>query len=503
MEQKLLNWIKGQQNTIDQIIFEAGNNFYLKNRSQENFYFDLSECQAESFNLIGNKDLCYDRPSTGFVYSLWYHARRVNTFIKFFASAIVNSSDKVIEIFDLGAGTGAVQFAVALVYSGMRELNMNPPKFRIINIDSSPIMLYYNRDFLWESFLKYYPNLNQNNQYKIEYSINSWNVPFEYSVTNPWVVASYLFDISDQESTISSHFLELVNYYKPNTLLLLTSNQTKKVALLNSILKGIKSNGYSVDAILDSSLLFEGPLPKVNQFRKELANVYFGKGLGSTTNWKDNSFIGATLKKTAQSLNLIDGAKLNSIELYNSKIKVRRDVKLSDQQERASRFHGRPSTIIGPAGSGKSVVLSEKIKHIVNNAPSYNPKMKILVTSFNRGLIKKIGDWIENLLDHRHIKRQYITDIHGYADEACYFYFTDSTIPNITLLNFDLLPTKIGKITADRLLGNQLHLNNIKQYCIQVLKRSENIIDDRFDNILNPEFILEEYHRVIYGLNIK
>ena len=131
-EQQLLQWIENQKYTIDQIIYEAARNFFEQNKHKDNFPFDLAECQSESFNLIGNKDLCYDRYCTPFVYSLWYHARRVNTFLRFFSKAILSSDDRLIEIFDLGAGTGAVQFAAGLVFLGMKEIGLSLILIRVL-----------------------------------------------------------------------------------------------------------------------------------------------------------------------------------------------------------------------------------------------------------------------------------------------------------------------------------------------------------------------------------
>ena len=37
---------------------------------------------------------------------------------------------------------------------------------------------------------------------------------------------------------------------------------------------------------------------------------------------------------------------------------------------------------------------------------------------------------------------------------------------------------------------------------IDNVKSTENITDDRYDNILNSTFLYEEYHRVIYGLEV-
>lgn len=494
-EQNVLEWIKKQQPVLDKIIYEAAYNFFEQNKSKDNFPFDLEECQSESFNLIGNKDLCYDRYCTAFIYSLWYHARRLNTFLRFFAKAIMNSNDTTIEIFDLGAGTGSVQFSVALAYLAMEHIGIKPPKIRIINIDTSPFMLAYNKDFLWESFLKYYPKLNKNPNFLIEYSVNSWNVTTQKKVQNPWLTASYLFDISDNKDIIASEFVQMITYYKPVTVLLLTSNQKEKLEMLNSVLQKIKANNYFIENITDSSLLFSGELGHVNTFRKFLNQHYQGRGLGSLSGWNDSSFIGTILRTKEQSFNLETNAKVDKIDLFNPKIKVRKDIRLSNTQKKASLFLGRPSIIVGPAGSGKSVVISEKIKYIVETN-NYSPNLRILVTTFNKGLIKKLGDWLNTLLKADNFTKTMI------SEDASQFKFTNSSEPNITLLHFDLLPTRLAGIKHDGLVFDEKHLSIIEK-CIEQVKKDKNITDVRFDNILNAEFIYEEYHRVFYGLNIK
>jgi DNA helicase-2/ATP-dependent DNA helicase PcrA len=493
-EQQLLSWIENQKSILDQIIFEAGYNFYQKNKTKPNFQFDLSECQSESFNLIGNKDLCYDRYCTPFVYSLWYHARRLNTFLRFFSRAILSSNDNLIEIFDLGAGTGAVQFAAGLVYLGMKEVGLNPPKIRIINIDTSPFMLSYNNEFLWQAFLNKYQELKNNPNFTVEYNVNSWNVKTEQQAINPWITASYLFDISDNKKTVTHDFFEIIKHYNPATILLLTSNQEAKVNLLNGVLSKIILHNYNVEEVNETSLLFRGSLDKVNSFRKNLSEIYQGKGLGNSSNWNDNSFLGTILKRNNQSLNLVTESTVSNIDLFNPKIKVRKDIKLSEQQKKASQFIGRPSIIVGPAGSGKSVVISEKIKYIVENQ-SYNPNLKILVTSFNKSLIKKLGEWIGQLLNQNYFEKAMI------SDEASTFTFTNSVSPNITLMHFDLLPTRLGDIKGT-CYDDEQHIR-IMQSCIEQVKKNKNIDHNRFDNILDPEFVYEEYHRIFYGMHIK
>src|SRR5437016_5272219 len=133
----LTELLREQSATLDGIIAAAAKDFYaeaLRSRTPEEFGFDLAECQQESWNLTNNQDLCYDRPNTPLVYSLWYHGRRVNTFLSHFTDSLWEAQRAPnIELFDLGAGTGAVQWAVGMAYHRMREWGISLPKFKIVN----------------------------------------------------------------------------------------------------------------------------------------------------------------------------------------------------------------------------------------------------------------------------------------------------------------------------------------------------------------------------------
>jgi hypothetical protein len=83
MTSNLENWIKEQQDVLDELIAMTAISYFDQNKEEiENFIFDAQKASEELYNLMKGKDLCYDRPSIGFVYSTWYHAKRINTFLK-------------------------------------------------------------------------------------------------------------------------------------------------------------------------------------------------------------------------------------------------------------------------------------------------------------------------------------------------------------------------------------------------------------------------------------
>lgn len=501
MKEKLLLWLKGQQQTLDQIIYEAAFEYYQKNSVKANFDFELSVCQEESFDLIKGKDLCYDRLNTPFAYSLWYHARRVNTFLSFFADALLKTAESRIEIFDLGAGTGAIQWAVGLIISGMKAIGMSTPNITVINIDTSPFMLLYGEKYLWRHFVEYYPFCKEPNMVT-KYSVVSWNNPENLTLTNPWIASSYLFDMSDNKEEIAKGFDELVSTFKPTNLLLITSNQDKKVAFLKELKQKLNNEGYLTQGIYtqNHNLLFQGQLLKVSKLRQELAKKHGGKGMSNSATWDDMSFIGLALTKQQMMLSLQTGIKLFTVTERD-----RTKIKLSIDQLKASKPTGKPTVILGPAGCGKSVVLTERIKNIVESH-DYNPHLKILVTTFNKDLVRYLGDWLEQILDAGKCKREFGKDFYGRPQQYSYFRFSNSDKYNIYVLHFDVLPTKIGSVMAKDLKFKtykgeieQFHLDKLKEIADDLLTESKlNKMD--FESVCDPNFLFDEYHRIVYGL---
>lgn len=499
MKNQLNDWLKSEQQNIDKAIASAGIKYYNEHKSEPNFQYDLKQCHIESYNLIRGKDLCYDRPNTAFAYSLWYHPRRINTFLSFFLDKVLEHQGQHIEVFDLGAGAGAIQWGLGLIYAGLKRLGKNPPRITVINIDTSPFMLNYNKEYLWKEFLKIYPEIDNN--FIIEYEVNSWNNERDLETSNPILAASYLFDASDNKAEIANDFKSLVNKYKPNTVLLLTSSQPEKVQFLNELEREFKQQGYDTFNVLESNLIFNQPLTHINKVRTTLGTSLNISELQRGSSWTDRSHSGLVLKKPQSEIAFTFGSKsIGSLDIYNPPITVRREVTLNDKQKRAARNTETPSIIVGPAGCGKSIVITEKIKNIVEES-NYSPDLKILVTTFNKGLIGKLAEWLKDLLDPTKYSIKYDTNFHGFNDKSSHFTFKNSTHTNIRLLHFDMLPKLLGGVKYRGLVNQEQHFSLLREI-IEKVKREERINNDRFDNILNHDFLFEEYHRVVYGLQV-
>lgn len=484
----LIDWVFNQKDTIDKCIQQASYQYWNASINRKNLIFDVNECSKECFALSQNKDLCYDRPSIGFTYSLWYHGRRVNTFLKYFIEIIFEArNEQQITIYDLGAGTGAIQWACGIIYAGMSVLNSNCPKLTIINIDTSPFMMDYNRTYLWPNFLLKYP---QAKKISVEYSLNSWNNSQLNKPSNNWITASYLFDHSENVENLRSDFLKLLESFKPQKILLLSSYNKRNFTSQLSLL--LKENNYSLKEV-ESDLLYSGIMTGTHAARN-----WFKQNIGinftGTPTWNDNSLYGAVLSSNSPVFNLFGNDDINNINLYNPPIKVRREIILNPQQERASIPDNRPTIMTGPAGCGKSVVLTERIAKVVQMHLKTNQldKLSILVTTFNKELSNYLQNWITELLEYKKIKYS--------KHENFGIKIEGSKFINIIIYHFDILPTRLWKLYSEHdypFYEDNLQFDNyhrkVAREAISEIKSEEKIISTEYDGVLNQDYVLDEY----------
>jgi|GEM_PF-989823 len=491
---KIKNWILQQQEKLDFIIRDAAESYYQNYSNERNFKYDTNSTINELYLLSKGDDLCYDRPSIGFTYSLWYHGKRINGLFDFFINLLLESkNEQVIEIFDLGAGTGAIQWVIGLVYESMKINDVSVPRIKIINIDSSPFMLEYNKNYLWNKFTDNYINCKN---IEIEYEINTWTNTQQADFSNVWLCASYLFDHSENQALIAEVFRELVEKYQPQKILLLSS--WSKQALVDSVGSLITGSGFNTKRGTFSRELFTGTLTEVNGLRNKLNSEGFN--FSGICKWNIDTWYGKILERTQTSLGI---GFPNKLEIYQSAERNRTKIRLTSEQEKASEESMKPTIIIGPAGCGKSVVLTEKVKKIVDKN-EYSPSLNILLTTFNKDLVQYLGDWLFDILEDKTKFRRTYDSWNGIRSQHSYFIFEGSDRPNITVMHFDVLPTKIGglrayKTTPDYENYESFH-NRTMQSAIDSYVNEYGINLSKYSSILNPEFLLDEYHRVIYGL---
>jgi len=495
----LVSWLREQQPKLETILLTSAEEYYNNYSTNPTFAYDAKKTGEEMWLLAHGGDLCYDRPTIAFNYSLWYHPKRINTFLRYFTDLIYDArNENAIEIFDLGAGTGAVLWAVGLVVSGLKTLRMPCPKIRVINVDTSAFMIIYNYDFLWKNFVREFPHAEEISK-QDDYRLNSWSNLDESNCTNIWLCASYLFDHSENSQAIADEFNAIVTRYKPNKVLLLSALRKKVyVDAVANIIQALNYGGYN--SILTNQI-FSGRLTRLYEFRNRISQQH-SLNLTGIPQWNIDSLYGRILVNNIPQL----GFDFNIVNLFIQPERNRALIKLTPQQEDAATVNNRPTLVIGPAGCGKSVVLTQKIRNLVHSTRvgnDYSPTLKILVSTFNKGLVRYLGDWVEQLLEPNKFTRIFDTDIYGRRSDHSYFRFANSQRTNITVMHFDLLPRRLGGIRTLNITSNgggieEFHFNKMTT-AINTYVTANNINRNEFPTILNAEFLLDEYQRVIYG----
>ena len=336
MKVKITEWLKAQQENIDEIIKEAALNYYDKNRDFPNFIHDNNRSIKEALNLSSGNDLYYDRPSTGFTYSLWYQGRRINMLLQYLLDLLYENKDRAkLEVFDLGAGTGAVQLCFGLILKAFEKHQIPAPAVKLVNIDTSAIMLEYSAEYLWPAFVNKFGEINS---LLPSYSVNSWVNSDDIQINTPWIIASYLFDSSDDGETLLQDFKVLMKAIHAEKILLVSSNQPRKKAFLNMVSDGLTELDFTVENVIKNPF-FSGLMDETKNVRdliKEKARIEF---VGDPS-WNDYSFFGKILTSRNQVLSLdfeSNEQTTDHIGIYTPPIVVRRNVKLSKEQEKAAK----------------------------------------------------------------------------------------------------------------------------------------------------------------------
>lgn len=493
---------------LDRALAEAGQECVRELLARPNGLYDLRAATDESYRLSRGLDLCYDRPSTGLSYGLWYHARRVNTCLRQVLPGLVDAVPGKLVVFDLGAGTGAFLWAFALGAYAVRRCGGAPPSLHVVNVDSSPVMLDY-LGRAWGHLVRVFPEVREGVTW--DRAVNSWTRS-EASSTEGWLCASYLFDHSDKADDLSRDFEAILETHSPSRVLLSTSAK-KGHAYLASLAKGMSARGYAGGRTLDRPV-FQGQLREVNVLRAGLNRRV--NGIRPRAGWEDPSFSGAVFERLQTGLAL-DRPEGEAITLFMPELPKRRDAELTPEQRQAAALSDKPTVVYGGAGSGKSIVLTERLRLLVTEH-DYDPALRILVTTFNKELVHQVlKPWTSQLLDRGRYKLAKTR--RGGATYEYHFVGTDGVecpTPNVSIMHFDALPTRIANVHKaegeSKIAGDgerTTYEDAVRALVAEAIDEVERRLPDPEgldvyrsqlpDHVFDVGFVTDELHRVLYG----
>lgn len=381
--------------------------------------FELREGYRELRNLNNGKDLAYDRPSIGLHYALWYHVQRTHLLIRGLLPLLANLQTPL-TIYDVGSGTGATAWAAAVIVQSYRDANVDVSGVHLHGWDTSPFMLEAS-DRLWSAL----PN-ELTSHFTPENRLGSWSeCRLDEDNSSKLVVASYLLNSSDQQylDEIDDSLTRFADRVGAKSLLMLLP--TPKAYLAEALRRNRnwqRQKGFR--AFRD---IWRGRVDNVANVRNSLLLSIRSYSPRDPT-WTSK---GPNYRYFSRTADELFGPRVTWIEL-------------NDEQDRwAEPTETTCTALVGPAGSGKSVVLVERLVRVIESARLEAPR--ILVTSFNKHMVELLIKWTRERIDASSADIVRERGIQGEAHRDMTVKNAFQIIAKIWFRNRDKLPTQVWK----------------------------------------------------------
>lgn len=471
--------IRLHQKVVEDSLLAAA--YAVKNAGGAGSTFHQEKSFEEILKLKKGHDCCYDLPGIGLCYLLWYHPRRLNEAIGRFLPLLLKQQEPL-HIIDIGCGTAATASAVFIICAQMKKMNMTVPRVHIRGLDSSPSMLKTGNFVM--NYLQSSIDEDLRNFISWSFSSGRWSeTEVNNKIKDIWFHGGYLFDSSDKNFTQETANIFSVRSHLVNAKKIILTTALSKKLIIDKVKDSLRNNGFIEEPEHHSHrVVFSGPLKELRDFRKNLYSAINVSSalLHGVPLWKSDSD-----HTVEMSFKLGPGPKKLFPELPSGLV-------LDLVQDEAAQPENRLTVVQGAAGSGKSTVLAERVARQVKEHSLANRKFTILVTSFNKQMIRQIHEWVNSQ----------VSSVEGYKDEGGKD--GDLTIKfkfgSVRFLNFD----KIFR----RIFGSIPHLrkNNPTpsiQTRLSDLRKNNPQLIDQLGNYDDEEFLEAELRRVIYGLDVR
>jgi len=350
--------------------------------------FDITRCLEELSAIRTGADFCYDRPGSAFAYAAWYHGERVNQFMGVLAaSKSLDERERAWRIVDLGAGTGAVAWALAGREILRAAAGDRRPPLILEMVESSRPMLRLAM-LLWNALLDEFRAERIGDLVQVDSSRGwrheSWPSMVPAAAETDLMTAHYLFDHSEAEPESASEsvylFRKQMRHQRVSRLLCCTTSQ--KQPILNRLRQELASAGWqaATHEVVPGPL--QGTLRRVGVFRQgRAANIEDKRlmALGSAA----PDFRGKA--RSPAVLLFAEGSGLFREPAGAGDV-------LTKEQGRALVDQGCNVSIRGAAGSGKTLVLSLRLANRLRQGLNRLGPSPILFTSFNTRLVRKASE---------------------------------------------------------------------------------------------------------------
>jgi len=472
MVDRIISAARGYFNELDEACEFACEGIWLEHDFSG---FELREGDRELFKLGENKDLAYDRPSIGLHYTLLYHLERTHLLVRGLLPLLVGRREPL-RIYDIGCGAGATAWATAVIMEACREMDVEVSQVRVYGSDTSPFMLDA-ADRLWKAlpdrFKQHYTPDNQ---------LGSWDQVSNQTdeVGDGLIVGSYLFNASDYRylEEVKLGLTRLSDRVGADQMLLLTPSRKKNIA--DSLAASGNWNHDPVYRPYRDSIWRDTP-DRTCALRQDILREIGRKQSGVV-----GAYVTLQTNRKHQCYRLlhrdIDAPPVYGTAVWNC---------LSDEQRRIATPDDGLTYVVGAAGSGKSVVLIERLVRCIEQA-SESPN--ILVTAFNKEMVEKLIDWTrERIRFSRTLDMAQGEDARSQQRGVGTIKVSRKDGPNATVrfLNFDKLPHRVWAKPTKELMALESPPNS---------PRDEALFDVASTPSLSVDFIEDELRHVVYGL---
>ena len=439
-------------------------------------------------SLSSSRDAFYDRPTIGVAYGLWYHARRVNPLVSEVERIVRWEADRgsrALTIVDLGSGTGATSWAVALVTWAIRQGGGTPPQVNVYEVESSTFMRQTSTA-LWGALgqeIGPVHELVRRHEEKV-----SWP-EMKLDADEPtWLIASYLLDHTDRHrrDEITKSLCQVVDNCSAVGVIFTVSQNKREIA--QEVIDQLETDYGWKPRQRRGRNLWSGSLIETSRARRE---IYSRQGL-ERHNFlaQDPSFIREMPSVLQATRSPGDEARLLPFPSSS------RWPRLNEDQEGAARSD-RSVLLQGAAGSGKSIVLVERLAKIIQRSRVGQPR-SILVTSFNKDMIGLLTRWFTERMDDAGIRSFTRT---ASADGYSEFSNVGTGSDRVTFCNWDKAPTRLARLVPPGPIDDSVWLRRAASITKELLATNPDFRSIDTDNVAaDPEFQLMELKRVVYGL---
>lgn len=438
--------------------------------------WEIGNGLKDLLELNDGRDCCYDRPSIGVSYALWYHVRRTHDALAFVLPLLSRLSGDL-RIIDLGCGTGATATAAALMaFDGQLAAR----RVTVEGIDSSAAML--------ETGTAIHQHLDKalGTSVEAKFELKSWDELRPEPADKTILVGGYLLDRSDfdRRDEIARRISRLSDTLDAAGAVLTTA-PSKQQDLIHLRTKLIEEDWTVIEPTRPVNNWSVRKLHECAIARHQIYADCVGLDpkavrLAPFSRAKSSPELLAIRRPRGRA-----GATLFDL----------RSGRLHDpEQIAAASPEGGLTIIVGAAGSGKSMVLAERIAATVDQQVAAGKlSTKILVTAFNKGVIDQLAAWTKESLDSLH---QGEFALQAPEDGVRLIERTSgSARVCIRLLNRDKLP--------GRVFGCPFRVGLIEHWEPEIRRRKSELkpaLAPRLQKQISAEFVKAEYEQVILGL---